>query len=85
MIDSRRVKSAEQLAASIDPHGCGAGRKITGNKQLDRLWRSSLVDAAGLLPHPANLQDRDGGPLVPSRTDCCMLCWSMVDVLLACY
>ena len=47
----------------IDPHGYDAGKKINGKK------RHILVDTIGLLlhaiVHPADIQDRDGGVLVP--------------------
>src|SRR5271165_4029102 len=46
----------------IDPKGYDAGKKISGKK------RHILVDTEGLLMnavvHAANIQDRDGGPLV---------------------
>ena len=46
----------------IDPKGYDAGKKISGKK------RHILVDTEGLLMnalvHPADVQDRDGGPLV---------------------
>jgi transposase len=46
--------------ASLDRQGCDAGKKVAGRK------RHILVDTLGLLlsvaVHPANVQDRDGGP-----------------------
>jgi hypothetical protein len=54
--------------ASIDPHGCDAGKKIKGKK------RHILVDTLGLLLHavihPADIQDRDGGILVMATLFC---------------
>jgi transposase len=41
------------MGACIDPHGYDAGKK-----------RHILVDTLGLLLHPADIQDRDGGILV---------------------
>ena len=53
--------------ASIDPPGYDAGKKIKGKK------RHVLVDTLGLMlhaiVHPADIQDRDGGGLVPSVID----------------
>src|SRR3984893_5924770 len=47
-------------AKGIDPGGYDAGKKIKGKK------RHILVDTLGLLVHPADIQDRDGGVLVLS-------------------
>jgi putative transposase len=57
-IDSQSVKTTEQGG----PHGYDGGKKVNGRK------RHILVDTLGLLlrvvVHPANLQDREGAPLV---------------------
>ena len=51
--------------ASLDPSGYDAGKKVKGRK------RHILVDTLGLLMnvdvHPADVQDRDGAPLVLDR------------------
>jgi len=58
IIDSQSVKTTEQGG----PHGYDGGKKVNGRK------RHILVDTLGLLlkvvVHPANLQDREGAPLV---------------------
>jgi transposase len=50
---------------TLDPQGFDAGKKVTGRK------RHILVDTLGLLPnvvvHSADVQDRDGAPLVLDR------------------
>jgi transposase len=55
IIDSRSVKTTEARG----PRGYDAGKKINGRK------RHALVDTDGrglvLEPHPASIQDRDGG------------------------
>ena len=55
IIDSQSVKTTE----AGGPRGYDAGKKINGRK------RHALVDTEGrglvLEPHPANIQDRDGG------------------------
>jgi transposase len=55
IIDSRSVKTTE----AGGPRGYDAGKKINGRK------RHALVDTDGrglvLEPHPASIQDRDGG------------------------
>ena len=55
IIDSQSVKTTE----AGGPRGCDAGKKINGRK------RHALVDTDGrglaLEPHPASIQDRDGG------------------------
>jgi transposase len=55
IIDSQSVKTTE----AGGPRGYDAGKKINGRK------RHALVDTDGrglvLEPHPANIQDRDGG------------------------
>jgi len=62
IIDSQSVKSAEKGGPRIDPSGYDAGKKIKGKK------RHLLVDTQGLLlcaiVHAADIQDRDGGPLL---------------------
>lgn len=62
IIDSQSVKSTEKGGANIDLHGYDAGKKINGKK------RHIAVDTLGLIlgavVHPADIQDRDGGPLV---------------------
>ena len=51
--------------STLDPQGFDAGKKVTGRK------RHILVDTLGLLlsvvVHPADVQDRDGAPLVLDR------------------
>jgi putative transposase len=58
IIDSQSVKTTEQGG----PHGYDGGKKVNGRK------RHIMVDTLGLLlrvvVHPANLQDREGAPLV---------------------
>jgi hypothetical protein len=55
IIDSQSVKSTE----AGGPRGYDAGKKVNGRK------RHALVDTDGrglvLEPHPAGIQDRDGG------------------------
>jgi putative transposase len=55
IIDSQSAKTTE----AGGPRGCGAGKKVNGRK------RHALVDTDGrgfvLEPHPASIQDRDGG------------------------
>jgi transposase len=55
IIDSQTVKTTE----AGEPRGYDAGKKINGRK------RHALVDTDGrglvLEPHPASIQDRDGG------------------------
>jgi putative transposase len=55
IIDSQSVKTTE----AGGPRGCDAGKKVNGRK------RHALVDTDGrglvLEPHPASIQDRDGG------------------------
>src|SRR5258705_4133131 len=55
IIDSQSVKTAE----AGGPRGYDAGKKVNGRK------RHALVDTEGrglvLEPHPASIQDRDGG------------------------
>jgi len=62
ILDSQSVKSAEKGGASTDPTGYDAAKKIKGRK------RHLLVDTLGLMLSvgvlPANIQDRDGGPLL---------------------
>ena len=58
--DSQSAKTTE----AGGPRGYDAGKKINGRK------RHALVDTDGrglvLEPHPASIQDRDGG-VIPSR------------------
>ncbi|MGI8894367.1 MAG: IS5 family transposase [Casimicrobiaceae bacterium] len=58
IIDSQSVKTTE----SGGPRGYDAGKKVNGRK------RHALVDTDGrglmLEPHPASIQDRDGGGLL---------------------
>ncbi|MGH8703652.1 MAG: IS5 family transposase, partial [Burkholderiales bacterium] len=62
IIDSQSVKGAQKGGSTLDPSGYDAGKKVTGRK------RHVLVDTLGLMlnvvVHPANIQDRDGAPLV---------------------
>ena len=57
-----KASRARKKGACIDPHGYDAGKKINGKK------RHIAVDTLGLnleaVVHPADIQDRDGGPLV---------------------
>ena len=61
VIDSQSVKTTE----SGGPRGFGAGKKVKGRK------RHILTDTLGLMleavVHTADIQDRDGGPLVPKN------------------
>ncbi len=65
VIDSQSVKSTEKGGGRIDPPGYDAGKKIKGKK------RHLLVDTLGLIlntvVHAADIQDRDGTPLVLDR------------------
>lgn len=58
VIDSQSVKTSE----AGGPRGCDAGKKVKGRK------RHLLTDTNGLpmaaAVHPADIQDRDGAPLV---------------------
>src|SRR5580704_3429627 len=68
--DSRNHRQPERQGRSkggspLDPQGFDAGKKVTGRK------RHILVDTLGLLlnvvVHSADVQDRDGAPLVLDR------------------
>ena len=58
VIDSQSVKTTE----SGGPHGYDAGKKTKGRKR--HIVTDTQGNLVGLLVHPADLQDRDGGSLV---------------------
>ncbi len=62
IIDSQSVKTAENSR----PRGSDAGKKIKGRKR--HIATDTLGHIVASVVHPADIQDRDGAPLVASRT-----------------
>ena len=61
IIDSQSVKTAENGG----PRGYDAGKKIRGRKR--HIATDTLGHVVVAVVHPADVQDRDGGPLVAVR------------------
>lgn len=61
IIDSQSVKTSENGG----PHGYDAGKKIKGRKR--HIATDTVGHIVTAVVHPANIQDRDGAPLVAAR------------------
>lgn len=61
IIDSQSVKTAENGG----PRGYDAGKKIRGRKR--HIATDTLGHVVAAVVHPADIQDRDGAPLVAVR------------------
>ncbi|MCP1242860.1 IS5-like element IS1032 family transposase, partial [Acetobacter lambici] len=61
IIDSQSVKTAENGG----PRGYDAGKKIRGRKR--HITTDTLGHVVAAVVHPADIQDRDGAPLVATR------------------
>jgi transposase len=61
IIDSQSVKTAENGG----PRGYDAGKKIKGRKR--HIATDTLGHVVAAVVHPADIQDRDGAPLVAAR------------------
>jgi transposase len=62
VIDSQSVKTTESGGPSGGPSGFDAGKRIKGRKR--HIVTDTLGLMVGAVVHPANVQDRDGAPMV---------------------